>query len=211
MPAKATTGSRRVPPPSAADCYIDPGYLEAEREQIFRRSWQYLCHEEKLREPGSYVTGGVQGRGLFAVRGEDGALRAFYNVCRHRGHELLEGAGTTSRITCPYHAWVYDLEGRLHRAPPLGADRELRSAPDPARSPAGGGVLPPRVREPGPAGAAARRAGGRTGRRGDGVRSRSGSSHVRASPDLFRERQLEGGGGQLPRVLPLPGRRTGTS
>ncbi len=99
-----------------ADCYIDPAYLEAERERIFRRSWQYLCHEEALREPGSYVTGAVQGQSLVAVRGEDGALRAFYNVCRHRGHELLKGAGTTARITCPYHAWVYDLEGRLHRA-----------------------------------------------------------------------------------------------
>ena len=99
-----------------ADCYIDPGYLEAEREQIFRRSWQYLCHEETLREPGSYFTGRIQGRSVFAVRGEDGALRAFYNVCRHRGHELLSGAGTTARITCPYHAWIYDLEGRLHRA-----------------------------------------------------------------------------------------------
>jgi len=99
-----------------ADCYIEQGYLNAEREQIFRRSWQYLCHEETLREPGRYVTGRIQDRGVFAVRGEDGALRAFYNVCRHRGHELLSGAGTTARITCPYHAWIYDLEGRLHRA-----------------------------------------------------------------------------------------------
>ena len=99
-----------------ADCYIDPGYLEAEREQIFRRSWLYLCHEEALREPGSYMTASVQGRSIVAVRGEDGALRAFYNVCKHRGHELLTGAGRTRLITCPYHAWVYDLGGRLHRA-----------------------------------------------------------------------------------------------
>ena len=100
----------------SADCYIEPGYLEAEREQIFRRSWLYLCHEETLREPGSYATAVVQDRSIVAVRGDDSALRAFYNVCRHRGHELLSGAGTTARITCPYHAWVYDLEGRLHRA-----------------------------------------------------------------------------------------------
>ena len=99
-----------------ADCYIDPGYLEAEREQIFRRSWQYLCHEEVLREPGSYRTASVQGRSIVAIRGGDGVLRAFYNVCKHRGHELLKGAGTTKLITCPYHAWVYDLGGRLHRA-----------------------------------------------------------------------------------------------
>ena len=99
-----------------ADCYMDADYLEVEREQVFRRSWQYLCHEEALREAGSYVTAGIQDRSVVAVRGEDGALRAFYNVCKHRGHELLKGTGTTRLITCPYHAWVYDLAGRLHRA-----------------------------------------------------------------------------------------------
>ena len=99
-----------------SDCYIDPQFLEVEREQVFRRSWQFLCHEEKLREPGSYVTAAVADRSIVAVRGEDGALRAFYNVCKHRGHELLKGAGTTRLITCPYHAWVYALDGRLHRA-----------------------------------------------------------------------------------------------
>ena len=100
----------------AADCYLDPKYLEVEREQIFRRSWQYLCHEAKLREPGSFLVAGVQGRSIVAVRGEDGVLRAFYNVCKHRGHELLKGGGTTRAITCPYHAWTYGLDGRLRRA-----------------------------------------------------------------------------------------------
>ena len=192
-----------------ADCYIDPGYLDAEREQIFRRSWQYLCHEEALREPGSYSTGRIQDRSIFAVRGEDGALRAFYNVCRHRGHELLSGAGTTARITCPYHAWVYDLEGRLHRA----RRSELIENFDPDHillTPVQVEVfLPPRLREPRPAGAAARRADGRPCRRSGGVRSRSGRSHLRASPDLYRARQLEGGRGQLPGVLPLPRRAPG--
>ena len=63
---------------------------------------------------GMYV--GVREGKAVAVRGNDGALRALYNVCKHRGHELLKGAGTTRLITCPYHAWVYDLDGRLHRA-----------------------------------------------------------------------------------------------
>ena len=100
----------------AADCYLAPKYLEVEREQIFRRSWQYLCHEAKLREPGSFLVAGVQGRSIVAVRDEDGALRAFYNVCKHRGHELLKGGGMTRAITCPYHAWTYGLDGRLRRA-----------------------------------------------------------------------------------------------
>ena len=99
-----------------ADCYIDPAFLEAERAEIFRRSWQFLCHEEKLREPGSYVMARIGGLGIVAVRSADGALRAFYNVCKHRGHELLAGAGTTQQITCPYHAWTYALDGRLRRA-----------------------------------------------------------------------------------------------
>ena len=139
-----------------ADCYLDPGYLEVEREQIFRRSWQFLCHSEALREPGSYVTADVQERSIVAIRGEDGELRAFYNVCKHRGHELLEGAGTTRLITCPYHAWVYNLNGRLHRA----RRSELIEGFDPGEisltSGAGGRVLPSRVREPGPSGPAAR-------------------------------------------------------
>ena len=97
-------------------CYRDPRFLVVEREQIFWRSWQFLCHAEQLPEPGSYVAAGVQGRSVFAVRGEDGALRAFYNVCKHRGHELLKGSGTARVITCPYHAWVYNLDGRLKRA-----------------------------------------------------------------------------------------------
>ena len=117
--AQAGDGYDRVAARAAsigADCYIDAGYLEVEREQIFRRSWQYVCHEESLREPGSYVTACIQERSVVAVRGRDGVLRAFYNVCKHRGHELLKGSGTTGLITCPYHAWVYDLGGRLHRA-----------------------------------------------------------------------------------------------
>ncbi len=98
------------------DCYRDPKFLNIEREQIFHKSWQFLCHEEKLRKPGSYVAADVQGQSVFAARDSDGELRAFYNVCQHRGHELLAGDGNTKFITCPYHAWVYKLDGTLHRA-----------------------------------------------------------------------------------------------
>ena len=62
-------------------CYTDPHFLEVEREQIFKKSWQFVCHEEKLRAPGSYVTLQIQGQSVFVVRDEDGELRAFYNVC----------------------------------------------------------------------------------------------------------------------------------
>ena len=98
-------------------CYLDPKFLAVEREHIFQRSWQFLCHAEKLREPGSYVTTSIEGQSVVAMRGEDGVLKAFYNVCKHRGHELLSGEGRARRITCPYHAWTYNLDGQLLVAP----------------------------------------------------------------------------------------------
>ncbi|MDA8021446.1 MAG: ring-hydroxylating oxygenase subunit alpha [Gammaproteobacteria bacterium] len=99
-----------------ADCYQDPVFLEAERRHVFHNSWQFLCHEEKLREPGSYVVADVQGQSIAACRGADGKLRAFFNVCKHRGHELLRGEGKTKVIVCPYHAWSYGLDGALLQA-----------------------------------------------------------------------------------------------
>ena len=99
-----------------SDCYRDNRFLTVEREQVFHRTWQFVCHEEKLRQPGSYVTASLQGQSIFVARDTGGGLQAFYNVCQHRGHELLQGEGITSTITCPYHAWVYDLNGSLRRA-----------------------------------------------------------------------------------------------
>ena len=99
-----------------ADCYRDPGFRDLERQQIFHKSWQFLCHEENLAKPGSYVATEIEGQSIFACRGQDSKLRAFYNVCKHRGHQLLQGSGQTKVITCPYHAWVYGLDGRLTRA-----------------------------------------------------------------------------------------------
>ncbi|MEM7208627.1 MAG: ring-hydroxylating oxygenase subunit alpha [Pseudomonadota bacterium] len=96
-----------------ADCYRHPQFIDVEREQIFHRSWQFLCHEEKLREVGSYIAADIQGQSIFACRDKDGELRAFYNVCKHRGHELLKGEGVAKSIVCPYHAWVYNLGGQL--------------------------------------------------------------------------------------------------
>ena len=97
-------------------CYTSPQYLKVEQEEIFKKSWQFVCHEEKLREAGSFVTASIQGQSIFVVRTDDGELRAFYNVCKHRAHELLSGEGKTKLITCPYHAWVYKLDGSLLKA-----------------------------------------------------------------------------------------------
>jgi choline monooxygenase len=98
-------------------CYTEPRFLDLERAEIFDRSWQFLCHPEKLRGPGSLCIGNILGRSVFAVRGSDGQVRAFYNVCRHRGHELIRQDGQARVISCPYHAWCYNLDGSLRAAP----------------------------------------------------------------------------------------------
>ncbi len=109
----------------SADCYIDPAVLAAEKERLFFKSWRYVCHISRLAEPGQYVTVSILDQDVFVVRGDDDELRAFYNVCPHRGHRLLEGTGSKRRITCPYHAWTYDLEGQLLRARGHRADATL--------------------------------------------------------------------------------------
>jgi len=108
------------------DAYVDPAWFRADLEAILARSWQWVSHVEKLREPGAYLTAEIAGRPIAVVRDREGTLRAFYNVCKHRAHELLSGEGRTSRIMCPYHAWVYGLDGRLVRAPHTEALEDFR-------------------------------------------------------------------------------------
>ena len=100
-----------------AEAYTDPAWFALEQKAIFAKSWQWVCHVEKVREPGQYVTATIAGRSILVLRDREGVLRAFYNVCKHRAHELLDGEGTANHIMCPYHAWVYRLDGGLHRAP----------------------------------------------------------------------------------------------
>ncbi len=100
-----------------ADAYTKTQWFELERDAIFKRSWQWVCHREKLAAPGAYVAVDVAGHPVCAVRGADGVLRAFYNVCKHRAHRILSGEGAVKRLMCPYHAWTYDLTGRLKGAP----------------------------------------------------------------------------------------------
>ncbi|MEM9011075.1 MAG: ring-hydroxylating oxygenase subunit alpha [Pseudomonadota bacterium] len=100
-----------------AEAYVEPAWFRVDRDEIIAKTWQWVCHGEKVRAPGSYVTIEIAGRPVAVVRDRDGVLRAFYNVCKHRAHHLLSGEGRTSRIMCPYHAWVYKLDGQLVRAP----------------------------------------------------------------------------------------------
>jgi choline monooxygenase len=100
-----------------ADAYTREEWYHADLKAIFARHWQWVCHVEKLRNPGDYIALTVADQPIAVVRDKDGVLRAFYNVCKHRAHELLSGTGNTTRIMCPYHAWVYKLDGQLVRAP----------------------------------------------------------------------------------------------
>ncbi|MCG3202442.1 MAG: Carnitine monooxygenase oxygenase subunit [Gammaproteobacteria bacterium] len=95
--------------------YFDQEFFELERERIFMRSWQLVCHANDIPAAGDYHTFSLLGESAIVIRDESGALRAFHNVCRHRAARLLDGdRGRCERhITCPYHAWSYAFDGRL--------------------------------------------------------------------------------------------------
>jgi choline monooxygenase len=97
--------------------YTDPGVLRREHERIFRSAWQYAGHLGQLPEPGSFFTGRAGRTPIVVTRARDDVVRAFANVCRHRGFVLAEGAGRRETLQCPYHAWTYELDGSLRRAP----------------------------------------------------------------------------------------------
>jgi phenylpropionate dioxygenase-like ring-hydroxylating dioxygenase large terminal subunit len=93
--------------------YTDPAFLEAERSAVFGRTWQAVGHARSVADPGSWLACEITGEPILVARGRDGVLRAFSNVCRHRGSLLAEGQGQSSVIRCPYHAWTYSLDGSL--------------------------------------------------------------------------------------------------
>ena len=96
--------------------YLDESIYEQEKQKIFYCNWHYAGHLSQLNKPGDYLTATVADESIFIVRGQDETLRGFYNVCRHRAHQLLEGSGNTRNIVCPYHAWSYALDGELRHA-----------------------------------------------------------------------------------------------
>jgi choline monooxygenase len=103
--------------------YSDDDVLRRERSRIFARSWQYGGRAEQVAEPGSFLATDAGGVPILVTRDQVGELRAFVNVCRHRGAVLMDGCGTRSTLQCHYHAWTYDLDGSLRNAP--RSEREL--------------------------------------------------------------------------------------
>ncbi len=101
-----------------AEWYTRPAMLDLEHERVFRRSWQYAGLTEQAARPGDFFTCQAGNVPIVVVRDDSGALRAFVNVCRHRGSQLvLEQCGSRKTLQCHYHAWTYNLDGSLRAAP----------------------------------------------------------------------------------------------
>jgi Rieske 2Fe-2S family protein len=118
--AVAETAGTSSPPTPALEprLYTDPALLADEQRLIFERTWQLVGHVASLPNPGSYLTGSAGDQPVLVVRDEDGDLRAYRNVCRHRGSRLLAGSGQCkAAIRCRYHGWTYKLDGTLIGVP----------------------------------------------------------------------------------------------
>src|SRR5439155_1677785 len=114
-----SAGARSLP----QKYFISPDVFAEEQESIFSKEWLLVGHQSQIPKPGDYIVRQVIGESLIVIRDKDEEIRAFYNVCRHRGTRLIEHrageavCGHTSAIQCPYHAWTYSLDGRLVGAP----------------------------------------------------------------------------------------------
>ncbi len=115
----------RTPPKS---WYLREEFLAREKERVFEQSWQYACPLDRVRESGSHARFDLLGESYIVVRDEEGELHALANVCRHHAAELVACDGRASELVCPYHGWTYALDGRLVRAPHMGAMREFSRA-----------------------------------------------------------------------------------
>jgi phenylpropionate dioxygenase-like ring-hydroxylating dioxygenase large terminal subunit len=102
--------------------FTDPDVHDLEQEKVFGRYWCYAGHANCITEPGEFFTRTIGGRQVIVLRDHAGDVRAFFNVCAHRGSKMVENTpmtdpGDTSRIRCPYHMWSYDLDGDLRSTP----------------------------------------------------------------------------------------------
>ena len=97
--------------------YTDNEIFKSEIECVHKKSWCYVGHIGDVEEAGDYFTDTVADQSIVIVKGHDNVIRAFFNVCQHRGHELLAGRGRLKKgVVCPYHAWFYNLDGTLSKA-----------------------------------------------------------------------------------------------
>jgi phenylpropionate dioxygenase-like ring-hydroxylating dioxygenase large terminal subunit len=101
-----------------APFFYDPAVYEDEKREIFLKSWHLVGHLNDFRETGDIVVETLLDQSVLVMKGSDGQIRAFHNVCQHRGNRLVETRRSKARaITCGYHAWTYGLDGSLRGAP----------------------------------------------------------------------------------------------
>jgi choline monooxygenase len=96
--------------------YADPAFHGFDAETIFARNWQLVCGVQKLANAGDHVVAEIAGRPIILVRGEEGVLRGFFNVCKHRAGPLALEDGNARQLQCKYHGWTYKLDGQLRAA-----------------------------------------------------------------------------------------------
>ena len=102
------------------DWYTDLRVEALERRAVWSRTWQMVGRTAQVAGPGEFLTAEVAGEPIVVVRGNDGVLRGFFNVCRHHAAAVMTApCGKVDRMRCPYHGWTYDLEGRLRGVPEL--------------------------------------------------------------------------------------------
>jgi phenylpropionate dioxygenase-like ring-hydroxylating dioxygenase large terminal subunit len=103
-----------------ARLYLDQKFFEVERRCLFAQSWHIVCHLNDIPKAGDYHTLDILGERFVSLRGADGVVRSFHNVCRHRASRIADGnsGNCGHRLVCPYHAWSYDLDGSLRSVPP---------------------------------------------------------------------------------------------
>jgi choline monooxygenase len=117
-----------------AEWYTDPAIYALEQQRIFRASWQYVELTNQVARPGDFVTATVGAVPAVITRGEDERLRAFANVCRHRGAQVVrEACGNRKTLQCHYHAWTYNLDGRLRAAPGMKDEPDFDTSAYPLR------------------------------------------------------------------------------
>ncbi|MBX9580642.1 MAG: Rieske 2Fe-2S domain-containing protein [Gemmataceae bacterium] len=125
--------------------YASAEVAAAEREAVFARTWQLVGRAEQVAAPGAFLTADIAGEPVLVVRGEDGVLRAFFNVCRHRAAPIkTESCGQAAKLRCHYHGWTYDLAGKLRGTPEFDGVEEFPKE--------GNGLVPMAVAEWGPFG-----------------------------------------------------------
>ena len=137
---RLTTTARlcRMPPPSPQSWYTDARIAELERLNVFSKTWQLVARTAQVQNAGEFVATRVAGEPIVVVRGSDGQLRAFYNVCRHHAAAVVtQACGQASILQCPYHGWKYGLDGSLKGMPEFEGVEDFERADN--------GLLPIRV------------------------------------------------------------------